>query len=101
MRHRQLRQAEDKVYADVTHSGFLKDGIGPDSLGGRVATVHKTENLIVKRLDPHADPVHAQFQKALHIGMAFLDDVLRIHLHSKFIKWFPMTKRCKRADNLP
>ena len=47
---RQLGKAEDKVDADVFHTGVFQNMIGLNRSCSRMATIHKLQNIIIEGL---------------------------------------------------
>ena len=93
MRRRKLRETKDQIDADVADTGLLKNRICLACSLRIMAAIHELQDRIVKRLYSHADPVHTQLQKSLHIGMSFLYNILRVHLDSEFIERASMPHR--------
>ena len=96
---RQLGKSEDKVYADVFHTGFFENMIGTPGHRRIMPSVHKSEYGVIKRLHSHADTVHAHVHESFHISMAFLYNIFRIDFDSKFLIWAVPGHRSQRIND--
>ena len=81
-----MREAENKIHADVFDPGVPQDAEGLAGARSVVAAVHPAEDPVVERLHAHADAVDSQFQQPPDIRLALLHDILRIHLDGKFFE---------------
>ena len=64
-----------------------------------MSAVHPAENLIVKRLDSHADTVHSKLKQALDISGTFLHYVIRVDLDSELVIWSFMSSCLQSRDD--
>ena len=78
--------SENNIEADVVKTGFPEDGKGLPCSRGIVAPAHPAQLSVVKRLDAHADAVHAKGSQGLcELGSA-ADDVIGVYLDGELIK---------------
>ena len=83
---RHLRQAEYQVDADILRPGFAQKGESAPRGRGVVTPAHPLQYPVVQRLHAHAETVHPEVQKGLHIAGAVLQYVLRIDLDREFLE---------------
>ena len=84
---RQLGQSENQVHTYVRHPCSLENGISFAGSGGVMPAVHPSQDLIIKGLHSHADPIDSQAQKPFYIGLALLYNVIRVDLNRELVIW--------------
>ena len=78
--------SENNIEADVVKTGFPEDGKGLPCGRSVVAPAHPAQLSVVKRLDAHADAVHAKGSQGLCELGAAAGDVIGVDLYGELIE---------------
>ena len=74
---------ENQIYAQVQESGPADQVNSLNRPGCIVPAVHPLQQSVVKRLDTHAEPVHANLTQSFQVLGPACADVIGIDLHCK------------------
>ena len=80
---RQSGNTENQIYAQVPETGTADQVHSLHSPGCIVSAVHPFQQTVVKRLDTHAEPVHANVTQPFQVLWPACADVIGIDLHCK------------------